>query len=98
MSCWLLVFDLTFRRRYSVLLCNLKVSTSGGIMNSYWYWLNEQNRLCELAKTSTSLETLEQLATSDDWAVRAYVQKNPHSTEDVLLLLYASKKFRKLMK
>ena len=67
-------------------------------MNSYWHWLNEQNRLCELAKTTTSLETLEQLATSDDWAVLAYVQKNPYSTEEVLLLMYACKKFRKLMK
>lgn len=67
-------------------------------MNTYWNWLNEKQQLCELAKTTTSLETLEQLATLDDWAVRAYVHKNPHSTEDVLLLLYASKKFRKLMK
>ena len=67
-------------------------------MNSYWHWLNEQKRLCELAKTTTSLETLEQLATLNDWAVRAYVHKNPYSTEEVLLLLYASKKFRKLMK
>lgn len=30
---WLQVFDLTFRRRYSILLCNLKVSTFGEIMN-----------------------------------------------------------------
>lgn len=67
-------------------------------MNSYWHWLNEQNRLCGLAKTTKSLDTLKNLATSDDWVVRSFVQKNPHSTEDVLLLMYASKKFRKLMK
>lgn len=67
-------------------------------MNSYWNWLNEQNRLCGLAKTTKSLETLKELATSDDWAVRTYVQKNPYSTEEVLLLMYACKKFRKLMK
>lgn len=67
-------------------------------MNSYWHWLNQKHMLCELAKTTTSLETLEQLATSDDWAVLNNVYKNPHSTEDVLLLMYACKKFRKLMK
>ena len=67
-------------------------------MNSYWHWLNEQNRLCELAKTTKSLDTLKELAASDYWTVPFFVQKNPHSTEDVLLLIYASKKFRKLMK
>lgn len=67
-------------------------------MNSYWHWLNEQYRLCELAKTTKSLDTLKNLAASDDWAVRLSIQKNPYSTEEVLLLMYACKKFRKLMK
>jgi hypothetical protein len=67
-------------------------------MNVFWHWLNEQNRLCELAKTTKSLDTLKNLAISDDWAVRFFVQKNPYSTEYVLLLMYACKKFRKLMK
>jgi hypothetical protein len=54
--------------------------------------------LCELAKTTKSLDTLKNLAASDDWAVRLSIQKNPYSTEEVLLLMYACKKFRKLMK
>jgi hypothetical protein len=44
-------------------------------MNSYWHWLNEHIQLCELAKTTKSLETLEQLATSDDWTVRFLYRK-----------------------
>lgn len=67
-------------------------------MDEYWKWLNKQNMLCELARTTKSLDTLKELATSDDWLIGAYIQKNPHSTENVLLLLYAYNKFKKLTK
>ncbi len=65
-------------------------------IDEYWDNLNEINRLCRLAKTSKSVDTLKELATSDDWLIGAYIQKNPHSTENVLLLLYAYAKFKKL--
>lgn len=67
-------------------------------VQEYWDWLGEQLRLNELAKTTKSVDTLKELATSDDWGIRFNVMYNRHSTEDVLLLMYASKKFRKLMK
>jgi hypothetical protein len=67
-------------------------------MDEYWDWLNELMRLNELSKSTKSVNTLKELATLDDWAVLNNVYKNPYSTEDVLLLMYACKKFRKLMK
>lgn len=65
-------------------------------IDEYWDNLNEINRLCRLAKTSKSLDTLKNLATSDNWAISYLIKKNPHSTEDVLLLAYSYNKFRKL--
>lgn len=67
-------------------------------MNDYWHWLNQKQWLYELARTTKSVNTLKELATLDDWAVLNNVNKNPYSTEDVLLLMYACKKFRKLTK
>lgn len=67
-------------------------------MDEYWDNLNEINRLCRLAKTTTSIDTLRELATSSDFMVRCHTINNSHSTEDVLLLAYAYKKFKKLKK
>ena len=51
-----------------------------------------------LAATSTSISKLKELATSRFYLVRGCVKRNPHSSEDVLLLLYAYEKFGKLTK
>lgn len=67
-------------------------------MNDYWDNLNELNILCKLARTTTSIDTLRELATSWDWRIRHYVTRNPHSTEDVMLLAHAYGKFGKLTK
>ena len=61
-------------------------------------WFNELNAMSRLAATSTSTSKLKELATSEFLTVRAFVKINPHSSEDVLLLLYAYEKFGKLTK
>jgi len=65
-----------------------------------WIWWNEFNVMCRLAATSTSTSTskLKELATSEFPTVRAFVKRNLHSSEDVLLLLCAYEKFGKLTK
>jgi len=54
--------------------------------------------MCILAATSTSTSELKELATAEFATVRGCVKRNPHSSEDVLLLLYAYEKFGKLTK
>jgi hypothetical protein len=61
-------------------------------------WLNELNAMCRLAETSTSISKLKELATAKVHIVRRLVKDNPHSSEDVLLLLCAYEKFGKLTK
>jgi len=63
-----------------------------------WSWVNEHNVMCRLAATSTSISKLKELATAKYPIVRAFVKRNPHSSEEVLLLLYAYEKFGKLTK
>ena len=63
-----------------------------------WNWSNEYNAMCRLAETSTSISELKKLATSEFPTVRAFVKRNPHFSKDVLLLLCAYEKFRKLTK
>jgi hypothetical protein len=67
-------------------------------MDEYWDWSNELMRLNELAKRTKSVDTLKELATSDDWGIRFNVMYNRYSTEDVVLSVYAYNKFRKLTK
>lgn len=55
-------------------------------------------RLVRLAATSTSTSELKELATTEFATVRGCVKRNPHSSEDALLLLYAYEKFGKLTK
>jgi hypothetical protein len=62
-----------------------------------WSWVNELNVMCSLAKTSTSTSELKELATSRYHRVRVFVKENPHSSEEVLLLLYAYEKFEHLI-
>ena len=63
-----------------------------------WNCLNEHNSMCRLAETSTSISKLKELATTRFPIVRRLVKDNPHSSEDVLLLLCAYEKFGKLTK
>ena len=63
-----------------------------------WSWVKEYNVMCSLAETSTSTSELKELATSRFSLVRVCVKRNPHSSEDVLLLLCAYEKFGKLTK
>jgi hypothetical protein len=63
-----------------------------------WNWLKEYNAMCRLAETSTSIIKLKELATAGFPIVRRLVRRNPHSSEDVLLLLCAYEKFGKLTK
>jgi hypothetical protein len=63
-----------------------------------WSSVNESNVMCRLAATSTSISKLKELATAEFPIVRAFVKRNLHSSEEVLLLLYAYEKFGKLTK